>query len=83
MANDALAIKHDALPYRSDDVREDPEADPLEMLNIKIEPTMCMKTNKRGQNGYPQNGLFAEIKAGRVIKDKNQRLFVEDAQILR
>jgi len=32
--------------------------DPVEMLKMKIDPAICMKTHAKGQNVHPQKGTL-------------------------
>jgi hypothetical protein len=56
----------------------------LEMLEMKVDPAMCMKTQARGQNVHPKNGLFTRKCTHCTIIDKNwSGLLAENAKITR
>jgi hypothetical protein len=57
---------------------------PLEMLEMKIDPAMCMKTQAKGQNVHPKNGLFTRKCTHCTIIDKIwSGLLAENAKITR
>ena len=56
----------------------------LEMLEMKIDPAMCMKTQARGQNVHSKNSLLTRKCAHcTIIYNNRSGLLAENAKITR